>query len=349
MNILLNKLFVFRPEDKKSISSDDSKSTSSSSLLSLTSKSTDSTNSKSVLPAKSLLETEIKETDIEPPQDAIIVANVTSPGHVMSQSMFTDSGRLNEPRLSTKSDEGPRFNLGPSVEMLKRQRSSPEKTDSKRSSASDDITSMDTVLAEIMSDVRSLEMQQSTDKRMSLPLKSKQASKHTPDLVLDLPEGSNSSSPQDGSDRDSPTLSAAETFAKSNQGTLKKASSMPRNVSGSDIYTAEFKPDQNVHKPGGTMVSTFQTKRHDPLTSSSSVSSSGRKYSLEEHHLKSLSLPSTQVQTFSPPIAERPKPPIKVKPPVMKKPTTRSPDTSRRLETNLDNVSTKSNSPSTFK
>lgn len=342
---------IFRPEDKKSISSDDSKSTSSSSLLSLTSKSTDSTTSKSAVSAKSLLETEIKETVIEPPTDPIIVANVTSSGHVMSQSMFSEGSRLNEPRLSIKSDEGPHLHHGPSVE-LKRQRSSPEKTQSNRSSASDDITSMDTVLAEIMSDVRSLEMQQSTDKRMSLPLqKSKSTSKHTPDLVLDLPEGSNSLSPQDGSDRDSPTLSAAETFAKSNQGTLKKAASMPRNVSGSDIYTAEFKnPDENITvNKIGAVLSTFQTgKRDDPMTMSVS-SSSGRKFSLEEHHLKSMSLPSTQVQTFSPPITERPKPPIKVKPPVMKKPTTRSPDTSRRLETNLDGVTPKTTSQSTFK
>lgn len=341
-------IFICRPEDKKSISSEDSKSTSSSSLLSLTSKSTDSSNSKSQSLGKSLLETEIKETVIEEPKDPIVVATVTNPGHMMSQSMFTDSSRLSEPRLSTKSDEGPRLNLGHGVELLKRQRSTPEKAESNSSSASDDITSMDTVLAEIMSDVRSLEMQQSSDKRMSLPLqKSKSASKHTPDLVLDLPEGSNSSSPQDGSDRDSPTLSAAETFAKSNQGTLKKASSMPRNVSGSEMYTAEFKKSEESVKAPGTVLSTFQGLKRDELMSTS-VSSTGRKFSLEEHHLKSLSLPSTQ--TITPPITEKPKPPIKVKPPVMKKPTTtRSPDTSRRLETNQDTVTPKSGSPSTFK
>lgn len=341
-------LFIFRPEDKRSISSDDSKSTSSSSLLSLTSKSTDSATSKSALSGKSLLETEIKETVIEEPKDPIVVANVTNSGHMMSQSMFSES-RLMEPRLSTKSDEGPQLNLGPKVELLKRQQSSPEKTESKRSSASDDITSMDTVLAEIMSDVRSLEMQQSSDKRMSLPLqKSKSAAKHTPDLVLDLPEGSNSSSPQDGSDRDSPTLSAAETFAKSNQGTLKKAASMPRNVSGSEMYTTEIKHTDEPINKHETLLSTFQTGKRDDIMTTS-VPSAGRKFSLEEHHLKSLSLPATQVHTFSPPIAERPKPPIKAKPPVMKKPTTRSPDLPRRLETNLDTVTTKSTSPSTFK
>lgn len=257
--------------------------------------------------------------------------------------MFTESSRFTESRLSTKSDQGQRYNLGPGVELLKRQTSSPEKTTSNRSSASDDITSMDTVLAEIMSDVRSLELQQSSDKRMSLPLqKSKSTSKHTPDLVLDLPEGSNSSSPQDGSDRDSP-VSAAETFAKSNQGTLKKASSMPRNISSSEVFTSEVQQNSESLTKTAPMLSTFQNLKRDELMTVS-VPSTGRKFSLEEHHLKSS---SSQMHTFSPPIAEKPKPPIKAKPPVMKKPTTRSPDLSRRLETNLDNVQSKS--PSSFK
>lgn len=264
----------------------------------------------------------------------------------MSQSMFTDSSRLTESRLSTKSDQGPRYNLGQGVELLKRQQSSPDRSTSNHSSASDDITSMDTVLAEIMSDVRSLELQQSSDKRMSLPLqKTKAASKHTPDLVLDLPEGSNSSSPQDGSDRDSP-ISAAETFAKSNQGTLKKASSMPRNISSSEAYTAEIQRNSESLIKTSPMMSTFQNVRKDEIMSTS-VPPGGRKFSLEEHHLKSSQ--SSQMHTFSPPIAEKPKPPIKAKPPVMKKPTTRSPDLSKRLETNLDNVPAKSSSPSSFK
>jgi hypothetical protein len=206
---------------------------------------------------------------------------------------------------------------------------------------------MDTVLAEIMSDVRSLELQQSSDKRMSLPVqKSKAASKHTPDLVLDLPEGSNSSSPQDGSDRDSP-ISAAETFAKSNQGTLKKASSMPRNISSSEVYSSDIQrtSDSNLIKTA-PMMSTFQNFKKEEIMSTS-VPSTGRKFSLEEHHIKSMQTP--HMHSFSPPIAEKPKPPIKAKPPVMKKPTTRSPDLSRRLETDLDNVPAKSSSPSSFK
>ncbi|XP_060578641.1 SLIT-ROBO Rho GTPase-activating protein 1-like [Ruditapes philippinarum] len=339
-----------QPEDKKSISSEDTKSTSSSSLLSLTSKSTDHLSTQSAPCLKPpILETEIKDSENEKHEQTIIVGNVTSTGHVMSQSMYTESTRISDSRSSVRSDTGPRSNLGQGVEILKRQVSSPDRQteSSNRSSATDDITSMDTVLAEIMSDVRSLELQQSSDKRMSLPVqKSKAASKHTPDLVLDLPEGSNSSSPQDGSDRDSP-ISAAETFAKSNQGTLKKASSMPRNISSSEVYSSDIQrtSDSNLIKTA-PMMSTFQNFKKEEIMSTS-VPSTGRKFSLEEHHIKSMQTP--HMHSFSPPIAEKPKPPIKAKPPVMKKPTTRSPDLSRRLETDLDNVPAKSSSPSSFK
>jgi hypothetical protein len=49
---------------------------------------------------------------------------------------------------------------------------------------------------------------------MSLPnVKQKASAKHTPDLVLDLPEGSNSSPSGEGSEPDSPT-STADTFAE---------------------------------------------------------------------------------------------------------------------------------------
>lgn len=82
---------------------------------------------------------------------------------------------------------------------------------------------IDHALEEVMAGLKSLEMQQKSDKRMSLPVvKLKQTPKHTPDLVLDLPEGSNTPPSHDSSEPDSPTT-AAETFAKSNQGTLKKA------------------------------------------------------------------------------------------------------------------------------
>ncbi|XP_035828526.1 SLIT-ROBO Rho GTPase-activating protein 1 [Aplysia californica] len=93
-------------------------------------------------------------------------------------------------------------------------------------STSDDLSvDIDTALEEVMAGLKSLEMQQKQDKRMSLPaVKVKQTPKHTPDLVLDLPDGNGSNSSTDSAEPDSPTISAAETFAQSNQGTLKKAS-----------------------------------------------------------------------------------------------------------------------------
>ncbi|KAH9512475.1 SLIT-ROBO Rho GTPase-activating protein 3 [Bulinus truncatus] len=92
-------------------------------------------------------------------------------------------------------------------------------------STTDDFSvDIDSALEEVMAGLKSLEMQQKQDKRMSLPaVKVKQTPKHTPDLVIDLPDGDNSGSSTDSTHPNSPTISAAETFAQSNQGTLKKA------------------------------------------------------------------------------------------------------------------------------
>ncbi|XP_052282439.1 SLIT-ROBO Rho GTPase-activating protein 1-like isoform X2 [Dreissena polymorpha] len=351
-----------QPEPKKSVASEDSRSTSSSSL-SLASKTSENSHSKAPSVSSSkMLESDILEHEVvmrKNVAETVIVGHVSlptsGPTNLMSQSMFTDS-RLGDSKLSVKSDEGPRFHLGPGVELLKRQNSSPERSESDRLSASDEIASMDSVLAEIMSDVRSLELQQSTERRKSLPLnKSKTSAKHTPDLVLDLPEGSNSPTSQDGSDRDSPTLSAAETFAKSNQGTLKKASSMPRNVPATTDMFTEITVQQKSNSLNKTepMLSTFHSYKRleETSKSSSSSSSSVRKFSLDEQHSKSssTSMQSQQTSTFVPPIVEKPRPPIKVKPPVMKKPSSRSPEVARKLETDLDDVQHKSTSPSSFK
>ena len=134
--------------------------------------------------------------------------------------------------------------------------------------SSDDfgVVDIDTALQEVMAGLKSLEMQQKFDKRMSLPaVKVKQSKKHAPDIVQDLPDGEgggmrsndDTGRSRDGDDDDhsnhhhhyrlhhhhasaqqlnrqrdgstqgteaeSPTISAAETFAQSNQGTLKKA------------------------------------------------------------------------------------------------------------------------------
>ena len=114
--------------------------------------------------------------------------------------------------------------------------------DDDASKSADDISAdIDEALAEVMSGLESLEMQQKRDAKKAAAKKAAAASpsqnpKHTPDLVLDLPITSpspGSSSPQEPrSDPDSPTaelsLSAAETFAKSNQSTIKKGASLPR-------------------------------------------------------------------------------------------------------------------------
>ena len=107
---------------------------------------------------------------------------------------------------------------------------------------------IDSALAEVMSGLQSLEMQQTMDKApvsttpQTTTATMNVAAKHTPDLVLDLPVSDEPPSPKErgsplggsgseksvstasssGSDTESPTLSTAEVFAKSNQSTIKK-------------------------------------------------------------------------------------------------------------------------------
>ena len=82
---------------------------------------------------------------------------------------------------------------------------------------------IDNALEEVMAGLKSLEMQQQWEQRMTLPaVKLKQTPKHTPDLVLDLPERSTTPPSRRTSDPDSP-VTAAETFATCDQSTLKKA------------------------------------------------------------------------------------------------------------------------------
>lgn len=111
---------------------------------------------------------------------------------------------------------------------------------------------INSALEEIMSGVKSLELQQKDDKdtgsTSGMPPKFPVGNlKETPDLVLDLPVGDEarehpspksthsgssgkSSSGTSSTDSDSPTLSTAELFANNNQCTMKKGSSMPRGV-----------------------------------------------------------------------------------------------------------------------
>lgn len=107
---------------------------------------------------------------------------------------------------------------------------------------------IDSALAEVMSGLQSLEMQQRVEKTHIKQSRVRKLEKmppahpkHTPDLVLDLPISSNAPpSPKDHSDSDSEhsnnsstsnLLSTAEVFANANQSTIKKGSSMPRGSS----------------------------------------------------------------------------------------------------------------------
>ena len=273
--------------------------------------------------------------------------------------------------------------------------SSPMSTSTMSDSGADELSmDIDNALEEVMAGLKSLEMQQKSDKRMSLPVvKLKQTPKHTPDLVLDLPEGSNTPPSQDSSEPDSPTT-AAETFAKSNQGTLKKASGpvlVPPAVPAVTVPSSGTSPSSQFQRstsptnslsissePGDlareavahSLMTTFAASpfrrsqqasmpsvhhmpsRHGFGSNTSSISSFGSGGSSaigsvvgsssslvggigtgvgsspggggggDAGIITPMSTPkTTPAQTPTPPpVAQKPKPPVKVKPPVMKKP-----------------------------
>lgn len=213
---------------------------------------------------------------------------------------------------------------------------------------------------------------------MSLPaVKVKQTPKHTPDLVLDLPDGNGNSS-TDSAEPDSPTgLSAAENFAQSNQGTLKKTpgdeprlrhsgqdagsrlsiSSEPGDIARPQGMIYGRPTPTNVMNTSQTPMSTFaisnlkraqsampssgmpidnQQSQHSLVDSKISALSSigGVSSSFSSHAAPSAPTPPVFIppvpkihQTSAgtvvpPPVAQKPKPPMKVKPAVMKKPAT---------------------------
>ncbi|BFZ08300.1 hypothetical protein BsWGS_11339 [Bradybaena similaris] len=218
---------------------------------------------------------------------------------------------------------------------------------------------IDSALEEVMAGLKSLEMQQKQDKRMSLPaVKLKQTPKHTPDLVLDLPDGDISSSSTDSIEPDSPTISAAENFAKSNQGTLKKATAPPvvrhdpSSRLSASFESGNFTCPREHDEDGITMISsqpalsTFSLKKTQHAVPSKSQTADT--HSQSESSIITSSSPNTSppisamtsapvlmstppVQPIipasgpqpPPPVAQKPKPPMKVKPPVMKKPLSR--------------------------
>lgn len=218
---------------------------------------------------------------------------------------------------------------------------------------------IDSALEEVMAGLKSLEMQQKQDKRMSLPaVKLKQTPKHTPDLVLDLPDGNISSSSTDSIEPDSPTISAAENFAKSNQGTLKKATAPPvvRHDPSSRL-SASFESGNltcpREHEEDGiTMISsqpalsTFSLKKTQHAVPTKSQTADTHSQSESSTITSSSPNASPPISTMTsapvlmstppvqpiipasgpqppPPVAQKPKPPMKVKPPVMKKPLSR--------------------------
>ncbi|XP_013083230.2 SLIT-ROBO Rho GTPase-activating protein 1-like isoform X3 [Biomphalaria glabrata] len=204
-------------------------------------------------------------------------------------------------------------------------------------STTDDFSvDIDSALEEVMAGLKSLEMQQKQDKRMSLPaVKVKQTPKHTPDLVIDLPDGDNSGSSTD-THPDSPTISAAETFAQSNQGTLKKAGNpqMGRQDPVSRLSISSEPGDllrarEQREGPMMTFSITGLNRSTPPPKSqlSDSVSVTSPLSTSTPH--TSPAPPSfappggTPSPAAPPPVAQKPKPQVKAKPPVMKKPPSR--------------------------
>ncbi|XP_056000092.1 SLIT-ROBO Rho GTPase-activating protein 1-like isoform X8 [Ostrea edulis] len=287
--------------------------------------------------------TEPDQPEKPPPQTTTNDSNPEKPSPHMTPSgtprssmADTDSTSVNVPAAQT--------NSSPKLEVKRR-------TDSLRIVEEEDVkddlsADIDSALAEVVSGLRSLEMQQRTDKRMSLPT-IKHTPKHTPDLVLDLPTEGANVSPQDLSEPDSPTTTA-DTFAQSNQGTLKKANSMPRNISGhfleaeqggSTFMTSPLLGSFAGKKRGGSArEGSSKDPPFSPLMSASmtsSLTSSEMSSSMTSSMTSSISVPPVLPPSgFTghkqpPPVAEKPKLPPKVKPPVMKKPT-RSPEVQRR-------------------
>ena len=225
---------------------------------------------------------------------------------------------------------------------------------------------IESALAEVMSGLKSLELQREQEDNQTKPLKPPppSAKHHTPDLVLDLPVTAEPPSPKQKKmelDANSPDMSTAEVFAK-NQCTIKKGMSMPRGVTG--ITAEPTSPSQR--SPPADLGQVRRTY------SSSSATIQRRKMELERELNRSPSPVWDQQRSSDPPkpivpskmnpggggggpgggdppqtflnsasLAKvlpdrpldkpvaKPKPPVKMKPPVMKKPT-RSPEIGKR-------------------
>ena len=175
---------------------------------------------------------------------------------------------------------------------------------------------IENALAEVASGLESLKMQQAVSSSTEPQRTVIGHPKHTPDLVLDLPISTESPSPKDGSEPDSPTLlSTADVFAESNQCTMKKACSMPRGVGSNSLRTFD-------HQAVKRSVSTNATVKNRAKLEQ--VLQKQRAQMLDPEikpHVPS---------RVPPPIATKPKPSLKMKPQVLPKPE-RSPELMRKL------------------
>ncbi|XP_064633392.1 SLIT-ROBO Rho GTPase-activating protein 1-like isoform X4 [Lineus longissimus] len=236
--------------------------------------------------------------------------------------------------------------------------------DKKEKTTEDLSLDIDNALAEVMSGLESLEMQQRQDLESSEKKIASTLPKHTPDLVLGLPTStsSGSSSPSEQrSDPDSPglSLSAAETFAKSNQSTIKKlkGTTLPRNV-GSTITTSPLIKDEGLVKRS-ISVDDKAKRLSDSSDMSSPVKSdvdrikpitvpqSRRDKPLPPVPVKDSPVPSLDGKRNSEENLQAPSPgpppppkPAKIKPPLMKKPEVpaKSPQLRRKLTKVTENT-----------
>ena len=232
-------------------------------------------------------------------------------------------------------------------------------TDAQAASTEDLAQDIDTVLAEVMSGLESLQMNQkeSTKTDEEKPPSTPTAKpRNTPDLVQDLPVtshlltlGENCSIPEDTCSLSS--FSSAELFADSNQSTLKKStggSTIPRSTTTSS--------SSSFRSPHVTSTETFSPMKRSYTTNTKirghglSIRSRRERYSDPSDVTENVSgivdisadtdnkpvwigrTPENDPHLMaSRPIAQpRPKPPVRVKPQVMKKPA-RSPEILKRL------------------
>lgn len=123
---------------------------------------------------------------------------------------------------------------------------------------------IDEALAQVMSGIQSLGLQQGV-KIDDAMLKGSSEFKHTPDLVIDLPISSAQQLPSPGSaavNEESPTLTTAEVFANMNQCTIKKGTSAaPQAVNQTATKAVAVKRTSLVVEP-----KTQKNVKEEPIT-----------------------------------------------------------------------------------